>query len=85
MDYASIILTIVKTALGFADKLMAYLSQGQLLDAGRQIQNSKNFQQAAKEVERANEAAARARASIDAHPGSLSGLGDGFGPDTPSK
>lgn len=84
MDYGTIILTIVKTALGFADKLMAYLSQGQLLDAGRQMQQAKNFQRANEEVERANAAAARARASIDAHPGSLSELGDGFGPDTPS-
>lgn len=78
MDYATIILSIVKTALGFADKLMAYLSQGQLLDAGQQIQNSKNFQRAAQEVERANEAAARKRADLDARPGGLSGVDDGF-------
>jgi hypothetical protein len=71
------ILAIIKFALGFADSLMRYISEGQLLEAGKQIQNAENFKRAAAEVQRAEDAAARIRAIIAAHPGGVPD--DGFG------
>lgn len=50
------ILAIVKLVLTFADRLMAYLNQSQLLEAGKAIETSANLKRAIDEVRCANDA-----------------------------
>jgi hypothetical protein len=65
------LLAIIKALLSFADGLMKYLNDGQLLDAGRHIQAAQNLQNAAKEAARADKAAEDMRTVLRNTPGIL--------------
>jgi hypothetical protein len=56
------ILAIVKLVLSFADGLMEYMNDKQLLDAGAHVATSKNLQRALNAVREANDIRERVRA-----------------------
>jgi hypothetical protein len=70
------LLAIIKSLLSFADGLMKYLGEGQLLEAGKAIRDAENFKKAIARVEQADAAAAHIRELINSQP-------DGLLPDDP--
>jgi len=70
------LLTIVKLILSFADGLMKYLSEGQMLEAGKAIRDAENFKKAKARVDEADAVAAHIRELINSQP-------DGLLPDDP--
>lgn len=48
------LLAIIKTLLSFADSLVSYLHERQLIDVGKQLQQTRNLQNALDAVREAN-------------------------------
>lgn len=48
------LLAIIKSLLSFADGLMAYLHEGHLIDVGKQLQQTRNLQNALDAVRKAD-------------------------------
>lgn len=48
------LLAIIKSLLSFADGLMAYLQEGQLIEVGEQLQQKRNLQNALEAVRKAD-------------------------------